>query len=263
MGTVPYGLLLPLLFLWCANASASLMIFQSPSFPSLWSPSSGFLPHSRSLSPFFPHFLLPHGPSFFISVPFPPRVSGLCVFLFSYFLFWDVGPGFMRREKKRSPSVGKAAPVKLNVLCQKNVSHLFSLFSLYAYFGHICTRSLTLPQLFFGHACWSANVSPLRCFSPLTPHVLLTHLLEVSAEQNRRLYCQPRTQGTGLHLLCTHFLPPYTSPICEGNYVPPSHPRKPHTLTNHIHPSVHLHPSCFFQSHNPFRLPGLQCPGFL
>lgn len=85
-------------------------------------------------------------------------------------------------------------------------------------------------------------------FFRFTVHVLLTHMVEVSAKQNRlhiQQFMHPwRTLAP--QLPHTRLLPLCTSPICGGNYVPPSHPSTTtHTQQNHIHPSVHLHPSCF------------------
>ena len=52
----------------------------------------------------------------------------------------------IHEERKSSPAVGIAAPVKLTALCRKSNSHLFMP---RACFGHIGTLFLSSLQLFF------------------------------------------------------------------------------------------------------------------
>lgn len=142
--------------------------------------------------------------------------------------------------------MGIAAPVKLTALCRKSNPHLLCLLLVLDTYAHSSCPLfnfflLCLPKFeYFSDICFTLGV-------------LLTHLLEVSAEPNRCTYSGSCTHGThslppSARLSPTHprLLPLYTSPICGGNYVPPSHPgAATRTQQNHIHPSVHLHPSCF------------------
>lgn len=108
------------------------------------------------------------------------------------------------RKEKSSPAVGIAAPVKLTALCRKSNSHLFMP---RACFGHIGTLFLSSLQLFF-----------LLCskFEYFTNTLFffffhwITHLLEVSAEQNR---CTVVHAPMAQHRLPAPLSPPPTSPL--------------------------------------------------
>lgn len=114
------------------------------------------------------------------------------------------------RKEKSSPAVGIAAPVKLTALCRKSNSHLFMP---RACFGHIGTLFLSSLQLFF-----------LLCskFEYFTNTLFffffhwITHLLEVSAEQNRCTYSSSCTHGT----------------------TPAPRPSPPHLPTSPLHPPL-------------------------
>lgn len=176
------------------------MISRSSSFPSLWSPSSCFpptrpLPLSVSFHLCFPHSLLPQGPS---SLHLNPCSSlSLCLLIFVF-----RGEFQIHEERRSRPVVGIAAPVKLTALCRKTNSHLLYLVLVLALLIPSSTSFLGLQRTF--------NISPWHFFFCSTQHLLLTHLLEVSAKQNRCTYSSSCTRGA--HLLpASSPYPPFAS----------------------------------------------------
>lgn len=151
----------PLFSLSCANAYPSLMISRSSSFPSLWSPSSCFPPTlsltlSVSFYLFSPHSLLPHSPSFLHLNP----CSSLSFLVSASLIFFFRGEYQIHEERKSSPVVGIAAPVKLAALCIKTNSYLSCLGIVLETFTLLILSSSQLLSC----TCRSFNISQWHFF---------------------------------------------------------------------------------------------------
>lgn len=126
-----------------------------------------------------------------------------------------------------------------------------------ACFGHVHTLFN-----FFSCACWSLNIS-VTFFFPFVP---LTHLLEVSAKQNRCTYSSSCTHGT--HLLpASSPHPPLASlhfTHLRGQLCAPLSSQRSHTHSAKPHSSLSAPASLMFLT-VPQCPPstGLQRPGFL
>lgn len=174
------------------------------------------------------------------------------------------------RKEKSSPAVGIAAPVKLTALCRKSNSHLFMP---RACFGHIGTLFLSSLQLFFPLCSKFEYFTNTLFFSFFFFH-WITHLLEVSAEQNRCTYSSSCTHGTTpapRPSLSPPHLPPAPAsclftlhPSVGAIMCPPLVPAQPHALSKTTFiPQCTCIPHVSNSPTMPLRLTGLQRPGFL